>query len=549
MSQSSSQFLKIVVASGMLLCFAGGARAADPHQMEATPSLPPGAISSVCDQLEAASKYTIAANVVAHATTVQDPISIASCLNQLIQDYQQLSDMFSNGFSFSVVLNSFSSAGTNSLISDLEKKACSDASGILHSVQNGLVLSTSTTNIMGSVGGVGIQASVSVGGSSSSGTGSGGSSSGATSSSSSGSMDPATAGSAYDDLDVVANSDGVTLTEHSYPSITPSTLSFNDDANGTSGNYANGEGNDSPTPVPIPYDNPAVAPGNATVCVPPNNRSDIPKDESTRAGDDPWSFIGETSAQASADSQSLNDQETMQPASTIVPTGNTPSTDGSKQSQNPAGVDGVPACSSSVEPQGSPGYTSTGMPCTANGKPSCMAGTGSACSSQNGDIGTAKDYQTGAMFGHAAYDSGGNLGQCAALTQKEVPNIGNTGSWQPGQFVQGNASLQFGTAVATFFGPASGGVGQGTAYKYEPGNNVHNQHTGIYMGQGKNQMYLMEQFHSKSSPDAKNGIVNPHLSPYKWGTKWTPGSPVKDKTPEKQGANYRVICVSGHGCS
>ncbi len=101
-----------------------------------------GCIDTVQSSMANASNYTYAQNVAVHTNIVQQPVGFSSCLDGLLKQFQTLSNMFSNGFSFSVAINSFASSAIDTVINDLEKQACTDltkaASGIFGTVTKDL---------------------------------------------------------------------------------------------------------------------------------------------------------------------------------------------------------------------------------------------------------------------------------------------------------------------------------------------------------------------------------------------------------------------------
>ena len=96
--------------------------------------------------------------------------------------------------------------------------------------------------------------------------------------------------------------------------------------------------------------------------------------------------------------------------------------------------------------------------------------------------------------------------QCASLTKALVPGVGAASGWQQGDLVQGNASIQPGTAIATFnyggnYGPdgSLGGISGGS-------------HTGIYLGQDGNGVQLLNQW------DNQNGSGGAIVSTIPWSS-------------------------------
>ncbi len=106
-------------------------------------------------------------------------------------------------------------------------------------------------------------------------------------------------------------------------------------------------------------------------------------------------------------------------------------------------------------------------------------------------------------------------GSCALLTEALAPGVGTTNTWVAGDAVQGNTTLQPGTAIATFQGP----------------NGSYNtadlsQHTGIYEGQDAGGMYILEQYQGLSAPQVRY-------------IPWTGNS--ASSTAVNQAQNYYVI--------
>ncbi len=96
-------------------------------------------------------------------------------------------------------------------------------------------------------------------------------------------------------------------------------------------------------------------------------------------------------------------------------------------------------------------------------------------------------------------------GQCVALVQAADPSVGLTATWRPGDSVQGNTSLQPGTAIATF----------------GPNGNYTNSldgsaHAAIYLGQNSQGIQVQDQWagqvdHARTIPwrgDSSGPAVN-----------------------------------------
>ncbi len=94
---------------------------------------------------------------------------------------------------------------------------------------------------------------------------------------------------------------------------------------------------------------------------------------------------------------------------------------------------------------------------------------------------------TGGEFIAAEYDKyighSAGSGQCVALVQAAAPGIGLTRTWAAGEAVQGNTSLQTGTAIATF-------EGSGRYANAMDGSS----HAAIYLGQDERGMQVLDQW-------------------------------------------------------
>jgi hypothetical protein len=87
-----------------------------------------------------------------------------------------------------------------------------------------------------------------------------------------------------------------------------------------------------------------------------------------------------------------------------------------------------------------------------------------------------------ATYGHFIGRSTGS-GQCVALVRASNPAIGSTAHWVRGDPVRGNASLQPGTAIATF--APSGHYANSTDGS---------SHSAIYLGQNANGVQVLDQW-------------------------------------------------------
>ncbi len=506
------------------------AYADDPQELSGGSQMLPGEDTYVFNSLDAAARYTAAASFDIDQQIVKRPTSYSSCLTTLLQEAQQINDMFENGFSISdvfaggvslnVAISNFAEEQFKDyLFKQLNNEACAVANQF-QGVQNGLVVGTSIGNLMGGAKGALTIAPLP----------------------DPNSPDPKNptqlpntstadqASASGDDLDAIANSGGASLT-----GMTPMPS-----AGGVQ--MASVPDNTSPSPpTPIALVD-AGKPGpstpqNATTCIPPDNLNWQSHSFGTTDYSD-WPTITKAtyanSGNSNGDYSWLTNQQAAQqasaPPSTVVPPKNdAPPTQGKKQAMVPAGqspASGPISCQGGTL-SADPGVVSTGTPCTAKDKVQCMSG--SNCSSQNGSIGVAKYAQNFVLGGPPFSYAGTNLGQCVSLSRSLVPNLQYTGTWRGGPAVMGNMNLQFGTPIATMFGPHN-------TYK----NPTIIQHTGIYMGQLNGGMFMMEQYHM-----AGGGIQKPceRFHPWQVGGRpqWTSAAGPANRQDEKAGANYYVI--------
>ena len=251
--------------------------AGDPHAMPAGPQLLAGSDMSVCNSIEAATKYSVAARFDVEQTIVQPPSSYSTCITKLLKEAQEINDMFSNGFSIAGTINSFANTEISDFVNQMENRACASADGFLHTVMNGASIGGSVTNLMG----VNVSYSLSMSPPAAS------SSSGSygfpppSSSSSSGTQDVPTVDNSaseasLDSEDTIVDSGGTSMTnlaEQQMPTV-------------TGGTTLNGDTNTDPTPpTPIALVD-AGKPGystpeNASVCLLPNNGSWINRSGAT----------------------------------------------------------------------------------------------------------------------------------------------------------------------------------------------------------------------------------------------------------------------------
>ncbi|WP_137935539.1 BPSL0067 family protein [Mesorhizobium comanense] len=87
-------------------------------------------------------------------------------------------------------------------------------------------------------------------------------------------------------------------------------------------------------------------------------------------------------------------------------------------------------------------------------------------------------------------------GECAALT-KELGKVSFASAWKRGEQVRGNMTIAPGTPIATFNG--DWGDGQGAVHygpKGYPGGKGRVSHTGIYLGQDEDGIYILDQWNN-----------------------------------------------------
>jgi hypothetical protein len=86
--------------------------------------------------------------------------------------------------------------------------------------------------------------------------------------------------------------------------------------------------------------------------------------------------------------------------------------------------------------------------------------------------------------------------ECASLTKYFDPSLGAASTWRKGEQVQGNASIQPGTPIATFnFGDAYGPSDS-------PGGASGVSHTGIYLGQNAEGVQILDQWNGSGGASA-----------------------------------------------
>ena len=91
------------------------------------------------------------------------------------------------------------------------------------------------------------------------------------------------------------------------------------------------------------------------------------------------------------------------------------------------------------------------------------------------------------------YGSGAYRGQCAQLTEA-LSGVGTTPTWKQGVQVRGNTSLAPGTPIATFNYNWGGRARYGS--EAQPVGVSGMSHTGIYLGQDANGLYMLNQWNS-----------------------------------------------------
>lgn len=90
-------------------------------------------------------------------------------------------------------------------------------------------------------------------------------------------------------------------------------------------------------------------------------------------------------------------------------------------------------------------------------------------------------------------------GQCATLTKALTSGIGSASGWTRGVQVQGDGNLPVGTPIATFnYSSAPGSTGYGPPD--HPGGWYGVSHTGIYLGQDRNGIWILDQWSSSNGP-------------------------------------------------
>jgi len=91
------------------------------------------------------------------------------------------------------------------------------------------------------------------------------------------------------------------------------------------------------------------------------------------------------------------------------------------------------------------------------------------------------------------YGNGGYRGQCAQLVEA-LSEVGTTPTWKQGVQVRGNTSLAPGTPIATFNYNWGGRARYGS--EAQPVGVSGMSHTGIYLGQDANGLYMLNQWNS-----------------------------------------------------
>jgi hypothetical protein len=91
------------------------------------------------------------------------------------------------------------------------------------------------------------------------------------------------------------------------------------------------------------------------------------------------------------------------------------------------------------------------------------------------------------------YGGGAYRGQCAQLTEA-LSGVGTTPTWKQGVQVRGNTSLAPGTPIATFNYNWGGRARYGS--EAQPVGVSGMSHTGIYLGQDANGLYMLNQWNS-----------------------------------------------------
>jgi|GEM_PF-2346606 len=107
----------------------------------------------------------------------------------------------------------------------------------------------------------------------------------------------------------------------------------------------------------------------------------------------------------------------------------------------------------------------------------------------------------------------GKNAQCASLTKALAPEVGAASTWQRGEIVQGNANIPIGTPIATFNYYGNSGT-NGYGPSSDPGGISRSSHTGIYLGQDENGLWILHQY---------SGSHGPHIENIPWG-KWSHGT-------------------------
>lgn len=126
-------------------------------------------------------------------------------------------------------------------------------------------------------------------------------------------------------------------------------------------------------------------------------------------------------------------------------------------------------------------------------------------------------------------------GECAALT-KEVGGMSATSTWKKGEKIQGNKTILPGTPIATFNG--DWGDGRGKVHygpKGEPGGKSGQSHTGIYLGQDEDGIYIIDQWNNRKRDENGNKIKVPQRARITY-------RPWEDKRQRlESGSHYYVI--------
>lgn len=132
-----------------------------------------------------------------------------------------------------------------------------------------------------------------------------------------------------------------------------------------------------------------------------------------------------------------------------------------------------------------------------DGAQSSQAGTTANCGAGQGGPGLNGSYPTSSIKtiadARAAAGRSYGDGQCVALTKAMSPGTPSASTWTRGALVQGNGDIPVGTPIATFnYASSEGSTGYGPSN--HPGGWYGVSHTGIYLGQDSNGIWILDQF-------------------------------------------------------